>query len=86
VLQLTNPEATDTAVAAFGGDSETMADCFALTFLPGWTLDHTVWINSYQYYEASIGYGYTCDAAQAQVMRDWYGQLGVHLRPISQER
>lgn len=84
VLQITNPEPTETALVAFGGDSETMADCFALTFLPGWTLDHTVWVSSYQYYEASIGYGYTCDAGQAQVVRDWYAELGVRLTPITQ--
>ena len=86
VLQMTNPDATDTALEAFGGDPETMADCFALTYLPGWTLDHRVYVSSYEYWDVSIGYGYTCDGTQAQAVRDWYGQLGVHLRPISQSR
>ncbi len=48
VLQFTNPEATDAAVAAFGGDVETMADCYSLTYLLGWTLDHTVWVSSFE--------------------------------------
>ena len=86
VLQMTNPDATDTALEAFGGDPETMADCFALTYLSGWTLDHRVYVSSYEYWDVSIGYGYTCDETQAQAVRDWYGQLGVHLRPISQSR
>lgn len=86
VLQMTNPVPTETALDAFGGDPETMADCFALTFLPGWTLDHRVWVSSYEYWDVSIGYGYTCDETQAQAVRDWYGQLGVHPRPISQTR
>jgi hypothetical protein len=42
VLQFTNPQPTAEAVTAFGGDMETMADCYALTFLDGWTLDHEV--------------------------------------------
>jgi len=83
VLQFTNPEPTETAVEAFDGDVETMADCFALTYLDGWTLDHRVWVNSYEYWDVSLGYGYTCDDAQRQVIRDWYGKLGVHAREIS---
>ena len=86
VLQMTNPDATDTALEAFGGDAETMADCFALTYLSGWTLDHRIYVSSYEYWDVSIGYGYTCDETQAQAVRDWYGQLGVHVRPISQSR
>lgn len=84
VLQMTNPEPTAVAAAAFGDDWETMADCFALTYLDGWTLDHTVWVSSYQYWEVSIGYGYTCDGAQMQVIRDWYEPLGFTAVPISQ--
>lgn len=84
VLQLTNPDATDEAVEAFGGDIETMADCYALTYLPGWTLDHTIWVSSYQYYEVSVGYGYTCDEGQRQVVRDWYDKLGYQHEPVSQ--
>jgi hypothetical protein len=82
VLQFTNPEPTETALESFGGDVETMADCFALTFLDGWTLDHTIWVNSYEYWEVSVGYGYSCTDAQRQVVRDWYAQLGVRGRPI----
>jgi hypothetical protein len=84
VLQFTNPEPTDAAVEAFGGDEETMADCFALTFLDGWKLDHRIFINRYQYYDVSIGYGYTCNDSQRQVIRDWYAQLGYKPAPISQ--
>ncbi|MDO7880795.1 hypothetical protein [Antiquaquibacter soli] len=84
VLQMTNPEPTETAAEAFGGDWETMADCYALTYLPGWTLDHTIWVSDYEYWEVSVGYGYTCNADQAQVVRDWVSQLGYHHEPISQ--
>jgi len=82
VLQFTNPEPTETAVAAFGGDVETMADCYALTYLDGWTLDHRVWVSSYQYWDVNIGYGYTCDESQRQVIRDWSAALGVQSRQI----
>lgn len=84
VLQFTNPDETDVAVAAFDGDVETMADCFALTYLDGWKLDHTVWISDYQYYEVSVGYGYTCNDSQRQVIRDWYEGLGYQSQPVSQ--
>lgn len=86
VLQMTNPEPTETALLAFGDDGETMADCFALTYLPGWKLDHRIWVSSYEYWDVSIGYGHTCDETQRQAIRDWYGQLGFHAEPISQER
>lgn len=84
VLQMTNPEPTEAALPAFGGDWETMADCYALTFLPGWTLQHTIWVSDFEYWEVSVGYGYTCDAAQQQVVRDWVAQLGYTHAPISQ--
>ena len=84
VLQFTNPQPTTTALDAFGGDSETMADCYALTYLPGWKLHHRVWVSSYQYYEVDIGYGYTCNESQRQVVRDWYEQLGYTTGPIAQ--
>lgn len=77
VLQFTNPHATDEALPSFGGDAETMADCYALTFLDGWSLDHEVAIDEYSYYEVNVGYGYTCDAAQRQVIREWMARLGV---------
>jgi len=84
VLQMTNPEATEAALAAFGGDHEAHADCFALTFLDGWTLDHTIWVSSVQYWEVSIGYGYTCTPDQQQTVRDWYQQLGIVPATLSQ--
>jgi hypothetical protein len=77
VLQLTNPQPTADALAAFGGDVETMADCYALTFLDGWSLAHEVAIDEFSYYEVDVGYGYTCDAGQRQVIRDWVDRLGV---------
>jgi hypothetical protein len=83
-LQMTNPGPTAVALESFGGDSETMADCFALTYLDGWTLDHKVYVSSFEYWQVSIGYGYTCDDGQRQVIRDWYEQLGFHSQPISQ--
>jgi hypothetical protein len=84
VLQMTNPEPTRTALDAFGGDEETMADCYALTFLDGWTLDHRIWVSSYEYWDVSIGYGYTCDSTQQQVIRDWVEATGYESRPIAQ--
>jgi hypothetical protein len=85
VLQMTNPSPTETALKSFGGDEETMADCFALTYLPGWKLDHRIWTSRYEYWDVSIGYGYTCNATQKQVIRDWHDQLGFHTVPISQK-
>lgn len=84
VLQFTNPTPTESAVKAFGGDLETMADCFALTYLDGWSLNHRVWKDSTRYWNVSIGYGYTCNESQRQTVRKWYGELGFHYRPISQ--
>ena len=82
VLQFANPGPTATALASFGGDEETMADCFALTFLDGWKLDHVVWTSSREYWEVSVGYGYTCNDAQKQVIRDWRAGLGIAPRQI----
>lgn len=84
VLQITNPELTEVALDSFDGDHEIMADCFALTYLDGWTLEHRVYITSYSWWEVNIGYGYTCDESQRQVVRDWYTQLGYKSAPISQ--
>lgn len=84
VLQQTNVAATEDAVAAFSGDLETMADCFALTYLDGWTLHHKVPISSYEWYEVDIGYGYTCDESQMQVVRDWYDGLGYVVPEVGQ--
>ncbi len=84
VLQMTNPGPTETAAEAFGGDWETMADCYALTVLPGWSLDHRIWVSSYEYWDVSVGYGYTCDEGQRQVLRDWVASLGYVHEPITQ--
>lgn len=84
VLQFTNPVPTKTALASFGDNTETMADCFALTYLDGWTLDHRVWVGHYTYWDVSIGYGYTCNDTQKQAVREWYSALGFHTHPISQ--
>lgn len=84
VLQMTNPEPTEIALEAFGGDDETMADCYALTYLDGWKLDHRVFITSYSWWDVSIGYGYTCNETQKQAVRDWYGALGYQTTAITQ--
>lgn len=84
VLQYTHPEPTEVAAEAFGGDWESMADCFSLTYLDGWSLEHTVWVSSFQYWEVEVGYGYTCNEDQRQVIRDWYEQLGFQPQPVSQ--
>jgi len=84
VLQFTNPAQTEKALTAFDGDWETMADCFALTYLDGWKLDHTIWVSSYEYWEVSVGYGYTCNSEQRKVIREWRESLGYQHEPISQ--
>lgn len=82
VLQVTNPEPTEEALASFDGNHEHMADCYALTFLDGWSLEHTFRSGGY-IYTTSVGYGYTCNSSQRDVMRDWYSKLGVQPRTIS---
>ena len=84
ILQLANPNPTETALAAFGGDHETMADCYALTYLDGWTLEHRIKVSRWEYWDVSIGYGYTCDEAQRQVIRDWNSQLALQIHPVAQ--
>lgn len=84
VLQMTNPEPTEIALEAFSGDDETMADCYALTYLDGWTLEHRVWITSYSWWDVNVGYGYTCDDTQRQAIVTWYESLGFTATPISQ--
>ena len=83
VLQYANPDESDVAADAFKGDYETMADCFALTYLKGWKLHHTVYVSD-GYYEVDIGYGYTCNAKQRQVIKDWYTGLGYKSAPVTQ--
>lgn len=84
VLQITNPEATDAVVDAFGGDWEFMADCYALVKTNSTTLDHRVWVSSYQYWDVSYGYGKVCSSAQRGVIRDWIDAVGVEYRTVSQ--
>jgi hypothetical protein len=84
VLQFTNPEETELALESFKGDPETMADCFALTYLKGWKLKHTIPIDAYSYYEVDIGYGYTCNSKQRKAIREWHESLGFQSSPISQ--
>ena len=84
VLQFTNPEPTDQAVTAFGGDRETMADCYALTMLDAWTLGERVWVSSTHYWDVSYGYGHVCDEGQRSVIRDWVAAVGVQARAVSQ--
>jgi hypothetical protein len=84
VLQMTNPDETEIALEAFGGDDEIMADCYALTYLDGWSLDQRVWITSYSWWDVSFGYGHTCDDTQRQAVVTWYDSLGFTATPISQ--
>lgn len=82
VLQFANPEPTTSALEAFAGDAETMADCFALTYVDGWTLDHRVWVSNREYWDIDVGYGYACDEAQKQVIREWRESLGIQFRRL----
>lgn len=84
VLQFTNPVATEAVQAAFEGDVEFMADCYALRQLDAWSLSRRVWETSSTYWESELGYGRVCDTAQRQVIDDWLSQIGVRLGPISQ--
>lgn len=84
VLQFTNPTETELALESFKGDPEWMADCYALTYLKGWKLDHTVWITDYSYYEVSVGYGKDCNSKQKRAIRDWYEGLGYQPGTVSQ--
>lgn len=83
VLQFANPAATAQPLLAFGGDHEKMADCFALTYVKGWTLKHTVRVGNW-IYTVTTGYGYTCNAKEKRIIRDWYESLAVVPRAISQ--
>ncbi|MFT3797973.1 hypothetical protein [Microbacterium sp.] len=82
VLQYADPVAAEEAAVVFGGDWETMADCFALTYLDGWTLDHRVWVSDYEYWDVNVGYGYACDDSQKQTIRDWRDSLAIHQRRL----
>lgn len=84
VLQFTNPDSTGHALAAFGDDRETMADCYALTMLDAWSLQERVPASGTSYWDVSYGYGHVCDDGQRDVIRDWMTSLGVQARPVSQ--
>lgn len=76
VLQYTHPAESDqVAKDSFRGDYETMADCFALTYLKGWKLHHTIFVSTYTYYEVDLGYGYTCNSKQKKAIKAWYEGL-----------
>lgn len=81
VLQFTNPGPTQAALDGFGGDVETMADCYALTELDGWSLHHEVPIDEVSLWEVSVGYGVTCDDAQRARIREWVSSVGVQRHP-----
>lgn len=85
VLQFTNPEVTESALSAFDGDEEFMADCYALTITDEDTLDHRVWIGGGSYWDVSYGYGEVCDARQRDVIRDWIDDVAVEYRPLTPE-
>ena len=84
VLQFTNPGPTETALDAFGGEVEFMADCYALTMTNGWTLTHRVTTSRY-IYTFDYGYGRVCDAGQRDVIRSWIGELGYRYQSIAQQ-
>lgn len=54
----------------FQGSSEKMADCYALTYFDEWTLETD---------EVVLGYGYVCDEAERQAIREWAASIGAPL-------
>jgi len=84
VLQFTNPDPTETALDAFDGDVETMADCYALTLSNSWTLTRKVTVGNW-IYTVDYGYGYVCNASQRDVIRQWISDIGFHYAPITQQ-
>lgn len=50
----------------FQGSSEKMADCYALTYLNGWTLSNEL---------GTVGYGYVCNAEERQAIRRWAADI-----------
>src|SRR5690606_11089962 len=50
----------------FEGSSEKFADCYALTYLDEWTLSND---------QGSVGYGYVCNEAERQAIREWAAEL-----------
>ncbi|MDQ2662337.1 MAG: hypothetical protein M3Y52_10745 [Actinomycetota bacterium] len=52
----------------FAGSRESMADCFALTYYGEWVLADGL---------TEVGYGYICNEAERQAIRDWAASLKV---------
>lgn len=52
----------------FEGSGEKLADCYALTYTNTWTLS---------YEQGSIGYGYVCNEAERQAIREWAREIGA---------
>ena len=84
VLQFTNPDPTETALDAFGGDVETMADCYALTLSNSWSLSRKVTVGGWVY-TVDYGYGQVCNASQRDVIRQWISDIGFRYAPITQQ-
>jgi hypothetical protein len=52
----------------FQGSDEKMADCYALTVHDAWSLSSG---------NFTVGYGYVCDAAERQAIREWAAELNA---------
>jgi hypothetical protein len=52
----------------FQGSDEKMADCYALTVHDAWSLTSG---------NFTVGYGYVCDAAERQAIREWAAELNA---------
>lgn len=50
----------------FEGNGEKLADCYALTYTGGWTLENE---------QGSIGYGYVCNESERQAIREWAAHI-----------
>ncbi|MDQ0645940.1 hypothetical protein QFZ53_000136 [Microbacterium natoriense] len=50
----------------FTGSDEAMADCYALTYYGAWALSDGI---------EEVGYGYVCNEAERQAIRDWAASL-----------
>lgn len=84
VLQNTNTAATESAIEAFGGDREFMADCYSLVKTGRTSLDGRVWETSTRYWDVSYGYGRVCTSDQRDVIASWIDDIGVKVAPVSQ--
>lgn len=52
----------------FTGSDEAMADCYALTYYGAWALSDGI---------EEVGYGYVCNDAERQAIRDWAAALNA---------